>query len=70
MFGLQFSDQVSANDPSVLCSAVAERWYLSEDVMKTPLRQGRIRGILFTPKGIFIFAILPEIINMPLVCYL
>ena len=54
IFGLQFSDPVSIDDPSVLCSAVAERWYLSEDVAKTPVREGQIRGILFTPKGIFI----------------
>ena len=53
MFGLQFSDPVSVGDPSVLCSAVAERWYLSEEVTKMPLREGRIRGMLFTPKGFY-----------------
>lgn len=38
-----------------LCSTIIKRWYMSEDVIREPVRIGRLRGTLFIPKGTYCY---------------
>jgi dienelactone hydrolase len=41
---------VRGEDDQVLASTSCERWFLSPDVLRVPVRHGRLRGTLFIPK--------------------
>ncbi len=50
-------DHVAANSlafhqgTNVLAQATVQRFYMSPDVHRIPVREGRLRGTLFVPKG-------------------
>ena len=53
------TDKVCRSD--TFCNAHIERWYLSSNTQKIPIREGNIRGTLFTPIGCYK---VPGIIDM------
>ena len=46
---MQSKSQIDQSD--VLASSTIERWFLSKNVERIPVKAGRIRGSLFVPKG-------------------
>lgn len=46
---------VCKNQLEPVASIMINRWYMSRDVKRIPVRSGRLRGRLFVPPGIFTF---------------
>lgn len=44
-------DALTLQHDQPIASYTLDRWYLSKDVERIPVRHGRIRGVLFKPKG-------------------
>ncbi|XP_033102499.1 acyl-coenzyme A amino acid N-acyltransferase 1-like [Anneissia japonica] len=45
-------NEIYKSSPKVLAKTNVERWYISKDVETIPVKSGKIRGIVFKPKGL------------------